>query len=448
MLVRAAAILAAALAVVGPSRARAFAGFYAGRRAPVRAGESTVVLMRDGDRTVVSLRIAPGATDDLALVVPVPGPIDRSAVRTLRPDAFERIDRVSAPRLVEFWERDPCAPPPPETATTPRVFDNASRPPEASVEARFAESEYDVAIVRATSPDQLLGWLRREGYRAPDGLEAAVRPYADAGHRFLVARIDAARLRAEGPSPLRFHYRAPELTLPLRLGRLNASGPQELWVHVLARGTRYEAAHRDDVLVPTNLLMFPTARARFGEVYETIIDRVFQRHPDAVATEYAWPADRCDGCPAHALEETDLGTFGRDVIGGPATGFVHTRLHLRLRGDSDDLVLRPGHPIAAGRGRPAGYGRLSRRVDRRATANAFSTRYAILHGWTRPNRCAHPARGTWGAPPGGRRPPALTAPRAIPSPPLRLRRFLDTWAPVLRIPARGDAPRPDQVSAR
>ncbi|MCA9604965.1 MAG: DUF2330 domain-containing protein [Myxococcales bacterium] len=443
MFLRAGAVLVVALAVGAPRPARAFAGAYASRGAPVRAAESTVVLMRDGDRTVVSLRIDPGATaSDLALVVPVPAPFDRSAVRTLRPDAFERIDRVSAPRLVEFWERDPCAPPPPEA--TP-VFENASRPPALTVEARFAESEYDVAIVRATSPAQLLGWLRREGYRAPPGLEAVVRPYADARHRFLVARLDASRVRAEGASPIRFHYRAPELALPLRLGAANAVGPQELWVHVLARGARYEAANRDDVLVPTNLLMFPTARARFGEVYETIVDRVFQRHPDAAATEYAWPADRCEGCPGPALEAGDLDTFGRDVVGGPPSEFVHTRLHLRLQNtDRDDLILRPGHPIAAGRGRPHGYGRLSRRVDRRATENAFATRYAILHGWARPNRCVRPSRGLWGAPPSGRRPAALTAPRAIPSIPLRLRRFLDTWAPVLRIPSRADAPRPDR----
>ncbi len=439
----------AALLLVAPllasAEARAFAGLYATRGpAPVRSPTSTVVLMRDGDRTVVSLRVDPGgAAGDLALVVPVPAPIERAAVRSLRPDAFERIERVSAPRLVEFWERDPCAPPPVVDPEAPAVFDNASRPPAASAEVRFAEVEHDVAIVPATSAAALAGWLRREGYHAPAGLDVAVAPYANVRHRFLVVRVPAARLRAEGPPAIRFHYRAPELVLPLRLGEANASGPQDLWVHVLARGARYEAANRDDVLVPTNLLMYPTARARFGEVYETIIDRVFRRHPDAAVTEYAWPADRCEGCPAQPLDATALDALGRDVIGGPPTGFVHTRLHLRL-GDApaEDLVLRPGHAIAAGRGRPRGYGRLSRRVERRADVNAFAARYAILHGWSRPNRCPAPGRGTWGAPEHGRRPPALTAPRAIPAIPLRLRRFLYTWAPVLRIPARGDAPRP------
>lgn len=432
-----------ALSLLASAEARAFAGFYATRGpTPVDSPSSTVVLMRDGDRTVVSLRVHPGdATGDLALIVPVPGAIERSAVRTLRPDALDRVERVSAPRLVEFWERDPCAPPPVEDPTAP--FDNASRPPAETVEAGFAAADYDVAIVRATSAAELAGWLRREGYHVPAGLDVAAAPYANARHRFLVARVPAARLRAEGPSAIRFHYRAPELVLPLRLGALNASGPQELWVHVLARGTRVEAANRDDVLVPTNLLMYPTARARFGEVYETIIDRVFRRHPDAAVTEYAWPADRCEGCPAQPLEATALDALGRDVIGGPPTGFVHTRLHLRL-GDApaEDLVLRPGHAIAAGRGRPRGYGRLSRRVERRAEGNAFAARYAILHGWSRPNRCPAPGRGTWGAPERGRRPPALTAPRAIPAIPLRLRRFLYTWDPVLRIPSRGDAPRP------
>ena len=110
----------------------------------------------------------------------------------------------------------------------------------------------------------------------------------------------------------------------------------------------------------------------------------------------------------------------------------------------DAVLFDPDGTLLAGdgRGRPRGYGRLSRRVERRAGVNAFAARYAVLHGWARPNRCQAPGRGTWGAPERGRRPPALTAPRAIPAIPLRLRRFLYTWDPVLRIPARGDAPRP------
>ncbi|HJL19326.1 MAG TPA: DUF2330 domain-containing protein [Sandaracinaceae bacterium LLY-WYZ-13_1] len=405
--------------------AHAFAGFYAGAAASDR---TTVVVMRDGDRTVVSIQQGVrGAPDDLAWVLPVPASVRRDDVRMLRADAFERIERLSAPRLVELWEGDPCAGRRPAGA-------RVTRPPAPTPPATFAEGAHELSILDGP---RLTRWLRARRRRPPPGAEAAIDDYARTGHRFLVARLDASRVRREpgrvDPAPLRVSFRSDALTLPVRL-----AGPQELVVHVLAR-ERYEAADRPNVLAPTNLLASERARERFGEVYASIFERVLWRHPGAAVTEYAWPAARCESCPTQPLTPADLVTLGGDVIGDASAGFVLSRLHVRLDG-AQDLSLRPARPVAGGRGRPGRRAGLDPRVDRRAPTNAFQARYAILHAWRRRPSCGVPVGGRWGAPPGRRRPAPVAAVRgAAPVPVGRLRRFLRTWTPVLRIPSRGDA---------
>jgi hypothetical protein len=46
------------------------------------------------------------------MVVPVPVVLQEQNVKTLPRDIFDRPDKLSAPRLVEYWEQDPCKPPP------------------------------------------------------------------------------------------------------------------------------------------------------------------------------------------------------------------------------------------------------------------------------------------------------------------------------------------------
>jgi hypothetical protein len=44
------------------------------------------------------------------MVVPVPVVLNQDNVKTLPADVFGRVDRLAAPRLVEYWEQDPCRP--------------------------------------------------------------------------------------------------------------------------------------------------------------------------------------------------------------------------------------------------------------------------------------------------------------------------------------------------
>ena len=68
--------------------------------------------MREGTRTVLSMQNNyQGPPESFAMVVPVPVVLQKENVKTLPADVFDRVDSLAAPRLVEYWEQDPCQPP-------------------------------------------------------------------------------------------------------------------------------------------------------------------------------------------------------------------------------------------------------------------------------------------------------------------------------------------------
>src|SRR5688572_8478853 len=106
--------LCAALALTAGLTARsdAFCGFYvAGGDAKLYNNATLVVLMREGTRTVLSMQNNyQGPPSDFAMVVPVPVVLQEENVKTLPKEIFDRVDQLAAPRLVEYWEQDPCNP--------------------------------------------------------------------------------------------------------------------------------------------------------------------------------------------------------------------------------------------------------------------------------------------------------------------------------------------------
>src|SRR5262249_55135892 len=92
------------------ARADAFCGFYVGGAgAKMFNNASEVVLMRHGTTTVLAMQNNyQGPPEHFALVVPVPVVVKQAQVKTLPREVFDKIDVLGAPRLVEYWEQDPC----------------------------------------------------------------------------------------------------------------------------------------------------------------------------------------------------------------------------------------------------------------------------------------------------------------------------------------------------
>ena len=420
---RSTGVLAVTALALAPATAHAFCGFYvAGSNQPMFNDATQVVLMRQGTRTVLSMQNNyKGPPDAFAMVIPVPVVLHEGDVKTLAKDVFSHVEQMGAPRLVEYWEQDPCRPPMPQepmmmpsgVAMAVDKDEGAAIGGGVKVEARFNVGEYQIVILSAKDSTGLETWLRDQKYNIPAGAEPLLRPYVESGSKFFVAKVDPSKVAFENGraalSPLRFYYDADEFSLPIRLGVANSSGTQDLIVNILAPNQRYEVANYDDVTVPTNLDVTPNVKDKFGAFYTALFDATLAKHPGAVVTEYAWQATTCDPCPGPNLDQGDFLTLGADVLGGPAghptrydnQDFVLTRLHARYAKDvKNDLVFRQASPIVGGREFVQSGGQLEQGA-RADTVNNFQARYAIRHPWTGPITCDKPARGVWGGPPTG-----------------------------------------------
>ena len=418
-------LLLAAIFASVPTAAHAFCGFYVNGAGSEMFNDATqVVLMRMGTRTVLSMQNDyRGPLADFALVVPVPAVLHEGDVKTLPKEVFGKVDVMGAPRLVEYWEQDPCYQPIYEADDMAVAAGAGSAPPEPSpekakdyhvtIEAKFTVGEYNIVILSATQATGLEAWLTDNKYKIPAGAAALLRPYVEGGMKFFVAKVDPAKVKmVDGRaalSPLRFHYDSEEFALPIRLGLANSSGKQDLIVSILSPNQRFEVANYKNVTIPTNINVQDSVKDTFAEFYAALFDRTIEKNPGAVVTEYAWQASSCDPCPGPQLDYSDFATLGADVLGGakgtatPYEGdFVMTRLHARYGKDSvpNDLVFEAAKPIVGGREFMASNGKLEERATE-SDENNFQGRYIIRHEWQGAIACANPRRGIWGGPPDG-----------------------------------------------
>jgi hypothetical protein len=414
------ALLGITLLLAGTATAHAFCGFYVSGSGGKMFNDATqVVLMRQGTRTVLSMQNDyQGPLEDFAMVVPVPVVLKQADVKTLAKDLFERVESMGSPRLVEYWEQDPC----PfgsgfdDTNVYGGLLGNEvgemeggfgfGRSGSVKVEAKFDVGEYKIVILSAKEAAGLETWLKDNKYKIPDGAEPLLRPYVEAGSKFFVAKVDPKKVKMVAGhvelSPLRFHYDSDEFSLPIRLGMANSGGKQDLIINILSPDKRYEVANYKNVFIPTNVDVKPAVKKRFGEFYAALFDQTVAANPHAVVTEYAWTAQsgqNCDPCPDLQMTDADVEQLGGDVVKADMTDYVMTRLHVRygMQDIKDDLRFSEAKPVTGGREQYSKQGIEYGAVD--SKQNFFQARYAIRHWWTGPIKCKHPTRGVWGGPP-------------------------------------------------
>jgi hypothetical protein len=353
----AATILALAAAA---APAQAFCGFYVAK-ADTRLFNkaSQVVLVRDGDRTVVTMSSDfKGDPREFAMVVPVPTAIERGQINVGDKALIEHLDAFTAPRLVEYFDENPClvreeyrmrmSAAAPAAAETSR---DAARAKSlgVTIEARYTVGEYDILILSATESRGLETWLRSSGYRIPAGASDVLTSYIRQNMRFFVAKVNLAEQAKLGFStlrPIQVAYESPKFMLPVRLGTVNADGPQEMYVYTLTRKGRVETTNyrtvklRTDVEIPT----FVKDPKEFAAMYRAMFDEHVKREQgNAVFQEYAWDMGWCDPCAADPLSAQELRGLGvfwvgdprpqpaivRGPRGGGAQDVFVTRLHVR-----------------------------------------------------------------------------------------------------------------------
>jgi hypothetical protein len=329
-------VAVALLASLAPApRLLAFCGFYVGRadsRLFNRA--SQVALVRDGDRTVLTMaNDFQGELQEFALVVPVPTFIARNQIQVVNKALLDHLDAYSAPRLVEYHDPDPCRPPDvvafsaiPEAAPVPA----GARPRRGvTVEATYTVGEYDILILSAKESDGLELWLRENGYKIPGGASSILGSYIKQGMRFFVARVnlkEQAKLGFQFLRPLQVSYESPKFMLPIRLGTVNANGPQDLFIYTLTRKGRVETTNYRTVRVPSNVNVPRFVKREFKDFYKAVFEeQVRMEDMRAVFLEYAWDMAWCDPCAADPLSDEELKALGVAWVGTDASPSAVTR---------------------------------------------------------------------------------------------------------------------------
>jgi hypothetical protein len=381
------AALAAAfvIAAVAP-QAEAFCGFYVAKAdSKLYNRASKVVLAWDAGRTVITMASDyEGDPREFALVVPVPTFIQREQINVADPALVDHLDAFTAPRLVEYFDDDPCSVVLyREMAKTAAEGDSSSVQDRArslgvTVEAAYTVGEYDIVILSAEQSDGLAAFLTGEGYRIPEGAEEVLGSYIKQKMRFFVARVNLGEMEKLGIAylrPLQVAYESPKFMLPIRLGTVNAAGPQELFLYTLTRHGRVETANYRTVKIPTDVEIPVYIEGSFGEFYKAMFDRAVEREDMRVVfQEYAWDLGWCDPCAADPIPAASLRKLGAFWLAAgaderaiaPMQQVFATRLHVRYDRERfpEDLMLMETKD-----------------------ASTFQGRYILRHPWLGPAEC-------------------------------------------------------------
>jgi hypothetical protein len=364
-----------------------FCGFYCAKADTKLFNKaSQVVLVRDGDRTVMTMiSDFQGNPKEFALVIPVPTILRREQIHVGDKALVEHLDAYSAPRLVEYFDADPCRLPAVHEAVAMRAAAPAGQQGQdavrarslgVTIEARYTVGEYDILILSAAQSSGLETWLRENGYVIPAGASPVIASYLKQNMKFFVAKVNLTEQSKLGFTylrPLQIAYESPKFMLPIRLGMVNADKQQELFVYALTRKGRIETTNYRTVKLPSNmdLPVYLKQPGEFAKFYQAMFRRQVQNEGgNAVFVEYAWDMRWCDPCAADPLSNDELrrlGVFwtteGRGMQ--PPEVFV-TRLHV-----SYDKAHFPEDLVFQETG------------DR----NNFQGRYVLRHAWTGEDSC-------------------------------------------------------------
>jgi hypothetical protein len=117
--------------------------------------------------------------------------------------------------------------------------------------------------------------------------------------------------------------------LPIRLGMVNANGPQELFIFALTPKGRVETTNYRTVALPTGMDLPLFVKAEFKDFYKAMFaEQVRKEDMHAVFLEYAWNMSSCDPCAADPLSKDQLRKLGVGVDNETTPAFV-SRLHTR-----------------------------------------------------------------------------------------------------------------------
>lgn len=325
-------VIIAAIIAVSPLL-YSFCGFYVSKAdATLKNKTSQVILVRDGNRNVITMyNDFKGDSKDFAMVVPVPVVLQKSDVKVVDQSLFQRLNDYSAPRLVEYWDQNPCDRNEYEdrmlsgkvagVQLNETVVTGYAKRKDLGVkiEAKYLVGEYDILILSAKESGGLKEWLTSNGYKIPKGAEEVLDPYIKSNLKFFVVKVNEAekkKLPGNFLRPIQISFNSPKFMLPIRLGMANADGDQDLIVYAFTRKGRIECTNYRNVNMPTGNKVPLFVQKNFGNFYNNLFTNQWKKERESISfLEYAWDVSpqnfyHCDPCIATAPSEQDLAQAG------------------------------------------------------------------------------------------------------------------------------------------
>ncbi|MCA9558166.1 MAG: DUF2330 domain-containing protein [Myxococcales bacterium] len=278
-------LLAAALVAAAPAAALACGGLFCNNAQPVNQAAERILFARDGDRTVMHVRLTwDGPPTEFGWLLPVPDDVE---VGLSSEQLFTELDRLYAPIFTlttefeercEFLARDASSGDA-GAAGFPGAGDGGGG---VQVLSRQAIGPFDTSVIKADDVVPLRQWLESNGYGIPEGTDALLVPYVEAGAAFVALRLlpDAESREVQ---PIRLTFTSDQPTVPIRPTAVAAEPDMGVIVHVLGQ-------HR---AIPENFLHVRINEAAIdwpggGQNYPDVVSQAAdEAGGQAFATDYA-----------------------------------------------------------------------------------------------------------------------------------------------------------------
>ena len=358
-------LLSTLILLITAVQTQAFCGFYVAKAgSELFNNKSEIILVRDGQRTTITMsNDFNGNVKDFAMVVPVPNVLERNDIRMVNRNIFSTLDAYSAPRLVEYYDQNPCYS---YKDKVVRTFDSSIPPPQilevaedteeedygVTIEAQYDVDEYTILILSATESKGLKTWLVKNGYKVPGKAESVLEPYIKDNLKFFVVKVNLNKYNIQQNGgflrPIQITVSSERFMLPIRLGMANSRGEQDMIVYAFTKTGRVESTNYRTVKAPTGNKIPTFVKDRFGDFYRDVFKVAHRReNSTALFLEYAWNVTpswggmKCDPCVGNPPYFTDLTVAGVSWANTTAPVFF-TRLHVRYTQDQfpEDLFFQ------------------------------------------------------------------------------------------------------------
>jgi len=347
-----------AAALLIANSAQAFCGFYVAKAdASLFNNKSEVIMVRNGTRNVITMSSDfRGDLSEFAMVVPVPTVLAEKDIRVVERRIFNVLNDYSAPRLVNYYDNNPCGydmrlyedyPTMSGIAKSESLSEVDFKTVAKSsvrIEAQYDIDEYNIIILSAKESDGLQLWLEANGYKVPETARQVLEPYVRSNMKFFLVKVNLEKVKnrnSEYLRPIQIRFDHAKFMLPLRLGMANSNGSQDMIVYALTTEGRVECTNYRTVKMPTDRNIPLYVEPKFGDFYKSLFEKTYkQEGRNAVFLEYAWnvspyTAVKCDPCVGPPPVNYDFVEAGADWItqGNFNQTIFFTRLHVRYSRD-------------------------------------------------------------------------------------------------------------------